>query len=269
MKSPVVSVVVGACFLMSMDVTAARVKAAPSQASDVAVWRLCVNPDSGSVKLISTSCPSNTVALPLPAGPRGPEGPAGPQGPAGAQGQQGPAGADGLDGLNGVDGVDGKDGRDGLDGKDGRDGDAAWQLVDSLGQPVGTVASLTEGRVMRKVGDDVVLLPANRIGFMSAPLVFFYTEPACAGDRYLMNQNGPGFAYSGQVVGDTVVYTRLVDPNLAMQVPVASVEVLPPGMHPSNRGTCHPYGPTTRAMGLAVIASDPALGGLVAPFNLK
>jgi hypothetical protein len=152
---------------------------------------------------------------------------------------------------------------------DATSGDAAWQLVDALDQPVGTAASLAEGRVLRRVGDDSVLVPANRNGFVSAPVVFWYSQPQCAGQRYLMNQNGPGFAYSGQVVGETVVYTRLIDPNLLVQVPIASVEMLPPGMHPSSRGSCSAYPATTRSMGPATIASDPALGGLVPPFSLK
>jgi hypothetical protein len=129
--------------------------------------------------------------------------------------------------------------------------------------------NLAAGHVLRQVGSDRVIVQASVPGFVPAPVTFYHSDAACQSERKLYNVNGGGFAFFAQVVGSSVVYTRLVDPNGLQTEYIRAVEVVGAGEPPTNVGTCTameygfiPVGPVT-------IVDDPALGSLTAPFSLQ
>ncbi|HEY6509688.1 MAG TPA: hypothetical protein VIY56_16815 [Vicinamibacterales bacterium] len=142
-------------------------------------------------------------------------------------------------------------------------------LVDASDVEVGQVENLREGLVVRAVGNDRVLLQASPQGFIGTDIVFYHLRADCLGDRYLPNFNGPGFAFVGQVFGNAVVYSRVVDPRLEIALEALAQERVPMGSDIHALGQCDPMTFAPQSMGEAVIATDPAIGTLQAPFRLR
>jgi hypothetical protein len=205
--------------------------------------RFCENTNSGTMKVLEgNSCPSGWTLRewsPQATQPaqQGPAGPTGPQGPAGATGPAGPAGP----GLG--------------------------QIVDSLGQPVGTLSDPMNGTVFRMVGADPVIFPASPLGVSQTTITFYHHESNCGGDRYLFNFNFSGFVYFGEAVGHTLFYTRLVDPARTHTEQVLSQEIVAPNSDPNQIGACTNSGsPVPMTVGLAT-STD--LSSLVPPFKIQ
>lgn len=264
-------------------------------AQDSPTIQVCVNPNNGQLRLIiGETCPPNMVLHTWNIeGAPGPQGPAGPQGPQGAQGNQGAQGAKGEQGLQGLRGDQGPQGPQGLTGEQGlkgdkgdqgpqglqgpkgdkgdpgapgapgepgRDGRDAMMLVDSLGQPVGAVIDPLSGSVVRKVGDEVLYVWATPAGF--APPIFYHQDPNCGDSRYVWPSSGI-FATNAQIHGTTAYYSK----EAAAPVNVAAIEMLP--VDPAAPRICQPYGVYTFTLSKVVEVADPALGALVAPFQIK
>lgn len=205
-----------------------------------------------------------------PAGPMGPMGLTGAAGPQGPQGQQGPAGPRGADGAAGQQGPQGPQGTQGPQGPAGPAGQGLT-LVDANGATVGTLLDGYNGGVMRQVGPDRVYFQATAAGMPVSVVNFLHTSLDCSGPRYLPNQNGAALLFYAQVNGSQLVYTRLVDPGHSVGLVAKSIEAMTPGQDFTAPGTCYPQpdSESPQSMGAAVIANDPSVGTLVAPFRIE
>jgi Collagen triple helix repeat (20 copies) len=210
-----------------------------------------------------------------PQGPVGPQGPAGSQGPQGPQGLQGPQGAQGDRGLTGPEGAQGSQGPrgpEGPQGPQGADGPRGERgglvVVDAAGQEVGVLASVFEGLVARRAGDDMVLLAAPASGLPSARTYFFHTQSDCSDERQLPSGSGQGLAYGAIVHGNAVFYTRTLDPYGAIATNVVAAEMIEPGQDATLSGKCIAY---ERVMSTGPVTTfvDPALGALVPPLRIR
>lgn len=85
------------------------------------------------------------------------------------------------------------------------------------------------------------------------------------------NQNGAGLVFFAQVHGSQLAYTRLVDPGYTVGLVAKSIEVVAPSQDMTAPGTCYqqPENEAAQSMGVAVIANDPTVGSLVAPFRIQ
>jgi len=211
------------------------VKAVLAQTVDPTALIACVNVTSGGLRLVAprTVCQPNEVLVTWsvqgPAGPQGAEGPTGPAGPSGP---------------------------------------GALLLVDSLDQTVGVPTDLYQGTVVRQFGSDWLSLPVTGNGLATGSINFFHKSGDCSGDRYLMNYNGAGIVFAGQVHGTTAVYTRLVDPTRSIVTLIGSYEAVGPNEDITATGTCTPYSGYL-PVGRAISVTDPALATLVPPFHVK
>lgn len=144
-------------------------------------------------------------------------------------------------------------------------------MVDANGAPVGTLLDGYNGGVMRQVGPDRVYFQAAAAGLPVPTVNFLHTSPDCSGPRYLPNQNGAGLLFYAQVSGSQLVYTRLVDPGYNVALVAKSIEAMTPGGDFTAPGTCYPQpdSESQQSMGVAVIANDPSVGALVAPFRVE
>lgn len=205
-----------------------------------------------------------------PVGFQGPTGPAGPQGAAGVAGPIGPAGQTGPAGAQGPMGLQGPQGIQGLQGAQGPAGTAEPQhVMDDNGAMVGDVANFASGLVLRYVGQDRLLLPVSVNGFTQSPITFAYASDNCSGPRLLLNWNGPGFAYYGQVMGAKVVYSRAVDPMGSALTPVGSMEVVSSPAELAAGGLCSATPGYMFSVGDVVISDDPGMAAHVAPFRIQ
>lgn len=144
-------------------------------------------------------------------------------------------------------------------------------LVDANRAPVGALLDGYNGGVMRQVGPDRVYFQATAAGIPVPTVQFLHTTPNCSGPRYLNNQNGAGLLFFAHVNGSQLAYTRLVDPGYNVALVAKSIEVVAPGQDFTAPGTCYPQpdSESQQSMGVAVIANDPSLGALVAPFHIE
>lgn len=208
--------------------------------------RACVNPKSGEIRLlVGNACPPGDSLVTWNI-----EGPQGPQGPAGA---------------------DGAPGKDGATGPAGADGQSGGEVVDSLGQPVGSLDDAFNGKILRKEGTDTVWFNATSAGFQPSAIFFFHNSPTCADARLLQaTPNGSaGFAFFAQVHGNAVVYTRKIDPFSTSLTVIHAFERIDVGVDATLPAACVPFEGGSRSLGEAVVAVDPALGALVPPFAVK
>lgn len=258
----VMALALGAAFVAAEPVAAQTLPAPPD------TLRACVNVWSGRLRLMVNGGRCMPGEMSVAWGVEGPQGPAGPQGVAGPMGPQGPAGPAGAIGPAGPAGPQGDAGPAGPAGTPGAAGPGALSIVDSLGQPVGMPMDLTQGTILRQQGTDWVSLPSNANGFTAAAITFYHRTTDCSGDRYMLNYNGAGLVYSGQLRGTTVFYTRLVDPMHTTTTSVGSYEVIAIGQSATSPGTCYTYA-STLPVGLVVTATDPAIGTLVPPFHVQ
>jgi hypothetical protein len=137
-------------------------------------------------------------------------------------------------------------------------------LVDSLEQSVGTVVDLSQGTIVRRVGTDLLTMPAPRNGFTSSAITFYHTSSDCSGPRYLVDSsNGAGFAYAAQVHETTLLFTRT-----RATIAVGSRETLGATQDPGAMGICARYS-AMLSVGPAVALTDTELGNLVPPFHIK
>ena len=130
-------------------------------------------------------------------------------------------------------------------------------LVDASDVEVGQVENLREGLIVRALGDDRVLLQTSPQGFVGTDIVFYHLRADCLGDRYLPNFNGPGFAFVGQVFGNAVVYSRVVDPRGDIQLEALAQERVPFGSDINALGQCEAMTVAAESMGEAVIVDRP------------
>ncbi len=149
---------------------------------------------NGAVRIIASGTCKNKET-PVTWNTIGPQGPTGPQGPSGAEGPTGPAGAVGPSGSTGPAGPAGATGSSGLAGPSGPTGPAgigARQVVDSLGQVVGTFMAGIEFQypprdtgVLRQINGTLMLLAVDSTGFVPARLdegdYFVYGNSTCSG----------------------------------------------------------------------------------------
>lgn len=255
---------------------------------------LCVS-QGGAVKAVAGPCaPNSGFEFPLPAGPQGPAGPAGPMGPAGPagvpgiagpagpaglvgpagpMGPAGPAGAAGPQGVPGEAGAQGPAGPQGPQGLQGPAGPSGGGLtvVDNNGLSIGTLLDPWNGFVVRQVGPDKLLLQLAANGLPQSSITFFHTSTDCTGTRYITNNNGAGFVYSGLVQGSQVVYTRLVDPGWQVALVAKSFETMTAGQDLNTPGLCtsQPRATGTQSMGAAIVVSDPDLAVLAPPLRVQ
>jgi Collagen triple helix repeat (20 copies) len=223
-------------------------------------------------------------------GPQGPEGPVGPQGPQGPQGSQGPQGATGaqgdrgLPGQTGLDGAQGPTGPQGPHGPEGPRGPEGPQgpqgadgprgeggglvVVDAAGQEVGVLASVLEGLVARRAGDDMVLFVAPASGLPTGRTYFFHTQSDCSDERQLPSGSGQGLAYGAIIHGNALLYTKTLDPYGAIATNVVAAEMIEPGQDATQSGECIAY---ERVMSTGPVTTfvDPALGSLMAPLRIR
>lgn len=201
------------------------------------------------------------MGLPGLMGPQGPQGPHGLQGATGAQGPAGPRGETGPAGQQGPQGPQGPAGPAGQ----------AVNVVDVNGVALGTLIDGFNGVVMRQVGPDKVVFATSAVGVTAPSITFLHTSDDCSGPRYLPNQNGAGLLFYAQVSGAQLTYSRLVDPNYSVQLVARSIEAMNPGQDLTQPGMCYPQpdANSPQSMGVAVIANDPALGAVVAPFHVE
>jgi hypothetical protein len=208
-----------------------------------------------------------------PKGDSGANGAPGQDGVTGAQGPQGLAGAKGDAGANGAQGPEGPQGATGAQGPQGADGRPAPQsgallVVDDAGQDVGYVVDAYNGYVIRKAGTDMVWFTAPQSGLSADPIIFFYTEPNCLGQRHVPTMGGQGLAYYAQVHRGVLFFTKTTD--LTVSLPVLSYEAFGPNQDATLRGVCR-VAPvdTFRSVGAVTAVLDPLLTNLIAPFRIK
>jgi hypothetical protein len=76
--------------------------------------------------------------------------------------------------------------------------------------------------------------------------------------------------FLGQVFGGSVVYSRVVDPGNTISLDAVAMETVETDQELSGRGRCDQFGaPLPMSMGPAVVAPDPAVGGLRPPFSVS
>lgn len=141
-------------------------------------------------------------------------------------------------------------------------------LVDNNGQHVGKLLDVFNGWVMRELGADRLLLQTTPSGFVAAPVTFVYTQANCQGAPYLYNSNGMGHAFAAVVAGDSVVYSRVVDPSYNVNVAYASFKTIPVGQPLTASVDCSPS-QGSGSIGQAVIAPAGEMSNLVAPFHIE
>ena len=232
-------------------------------------------------RIVVGSCGPNSIAVPIAGtlrttGARGPAGPRGSVGPAGARGAAGPTGSVGPQGPAGPAGATGPAGPQGPEGPAGPAGPAGLgsqgpAVVDANGVVVGTMLDGYNGWVMRQVGSDRLLLQVTGQGLPAPMISFLHTTDDCSGPRYVNNMNGAGLLYLAQASGSQLVYSRLIDPSYSVALVPRSIEAMMPGQDVNAPGQCvpQPQSDSPQSMGLAVVASDPAIGALVAPFRVE
>lgn len=222
--------------LMIAAAAAGMLLAAQVATAQSTTLQACVNPSSGELRMTKGGqCPPHDQLVEWNIqGPPGPQGPAGPEGPAGSATSPG--------GL---------------------------QVVDSLGQPVGTAIDPLNGLVARNVGGDWLLFLAPAAGFAPAPINFFHSAVDCSDSRYLLTTPTQGLVYFALVHGSTLFYTRTVDPLMQISVPIHAFEQVGAGQDANLLGTCTPFEGATRSMGVVTAVTDPAFGALAPPFRIQ
>ena len=107
-------------------------------------------------------------------------------------------------------------------------------------------------------------------GFTPTSMVtFMHTSNDCSGPRLLVNLNGPAFAFYGVVIGNSVVYTRAVDPTGSAAVSLESMEIVTSAAELASGGSCSPTPGFVQSAGPAVIAVDPGIATLTTPFSVQ
>jgi hypothetical protein len=256
------------------------------QADGLDQIRVCVNRDGNVRLLVWGACRSyETLVVVNIRGPQGPKGDPGPKGDAGArgaagpqgqQGVQGPAGPQGLQGLQGPAGEQGPAGPQGLQGIPGPPGPVSnYQyplplVVDAAGREVGMATDPFNGIVMRRVGTDMVTFFASPNGPASSSITFYHTDETCQSERYMSTSYARGFTPFAQVHRGVVYFTRTIDPDGTVQVPILSYEQFQSDEDATQPGACLPWtGPSTASLGVVTAVSDPALASAATPFRIK
>ncbi len=146
-------------------------------------------------------------------------------------------------------------------------GPGLGQVVDSIGQAVGTLVDPKAGIVFRQLGSDWVVFTASPAGLVPEPVTFFHTQANCQGPRFVWNFNMGGFAYFGQIASSTVFYT-VQDPSHIENV-LSSEVVAPNATDPSQMGACTDWGGAASSMTVGAAISTTELSTLVAPFKIQ
>jgi hypothetical protein len=241
---------------------------------------VCVNLKTGELRLLTgASCPAgtNTVTLsghwPLLTGPAGPTGPTGPQGPAGPKGATGATGATGAAGPQGPSGPQGLQGVPGPAGPAGATvsslSESLFAVVDQNGQDVGVATDVFGGFIYRRVGNDAIMFFATPAGPATGPIDFYHSTVDCTDNRYLPIVGGAGFAYYATVRGGTAFYTKTMDPNGTLQVPILAVEHFNAADDATQAGVCSAMAVAGASLGVVTTATDPVLASLALPLRLK
>ncbi len=164
----------------------------------------------------------------------------------------------------------GLQGPQGIQGPAGPAGRGEGQAVlDINGARVGSVVNFASGLVLRNIDGDRVVMPVSVSGFTQAPISFMHASDDCSGPRYLVNWNGPAFAFFGQVMGTQVVYTREVDPMSTNTTAVNSMETVSSPAELATTGSCMPTPGFVQSVGTVVVADDPGMATLAAPFRIE
>src|SRR6267143_813404 len=237
--------------------------------------RVCVQRD-GDVRLLlpGKACRANEVLLVWNLrGPQGPKGDTGPQGPTGAQGapgSQGPQGPAGPQGLQGTQGLQGPQGVAGPAGPVDASSLYTLPVVDALGTEIGVATDPFSGIVMRRANLDTVIFFASPNGPYGGPIDFYHMAPDCSDSRYLPTSFARGLAYYAQVHKGVMFYTKTLDPDGTVQVPIGAVEHVGENDDATQPGVCTPsVGSSTASLGPAEAVADPVIAGLTPPLRVK
>lgn len=245
MRSHVIAVT-AACLVSSA--TTARAQQ-PLQLDEI---RLCVKADGGGgVRLLlgNTCGPNETLVVINLRGPQGPKGDTGPQGPEGPQGPQGPAGPPGSS-VNPQSPLP--------------------LVVDAQGSEIGMATDPFSGVVLRRAGEDLVIFFASPNGPAKGPIEFYHTDANCQSERYMSTSYARGFTPFALVHKGVVFYTKALDPDGTVQVPVLSYERFEADQDATQPGTCLPWaGLPTLSLGVVTAVSDPVLATPALPYRIK
>jgi hypothetical protein len=131
------------------------------------------------------------------------------------------------------------------------------------------VLDALNGVVLRKLGNDQVWLYAPPSGFLETGIDFYHTAADCSDPRLLASSQGQGLIFYGQVHSGAVFYTKTVDPQMTVAVPVHAIEHFDAGQGALQPGVCTPFEGGDQSVGPVTTATDPSLTTLVAPFRIK
>jgi hypothetical protein len=104
---------------------------------------------------------------------------------------------------------------------------------------------------------------------VTGPIDFYHSTADCSDSRYLPLVGGAGFAYYATVRGGTAFYTKTMDPNGALQVPILAFEHFEVNEDATMPGVCRPMAMGTAALGVVTTATDAVLANLALPLRLK
>jgi hypothetical protein len=147
--------------------------------------------------------------------------------------------------------------------------ESLFSIVDQNGQDVGVATDVFGGFVYRRVGNDAIMFFATPAGPVTGPIDFYHSTADCSDSRYLPIVGGAGFAYYATVRGGTAFYTKTMDPNGTLQVPILAVEHFNAADDATQAGVCSPMVNAGASLGVVTTTTDPVLASLALPLRLK
>jgi len=174
-----------------------------SGASTTQQINACVT-DNGQMRIVGDATACKRGETPLTWNVQGPVGPIGPQG---SKGDTGPMGPQGATGPIGQPGPVGPEGLQGPEGERGLIGPGARQVVDTLGQDVGTLWS--EDHAIRLIDGVSVSLWLHTTGFHPQSQIFVHESNDCSGPRFIYTGTSfdvPPLVTVASVLRNTAVY---------------------------------------------------------------
>jgi hypothetical protein len=147
--------------------------------------------------------------------------------------------------------------------------ESLFSVVDQNGQDVGVATDVFGGFIYRRVANDAIMFFATPAGPVTGPMDFYHSTADCSDNRYLPIVGGAGFAYYAMVRGGTAFYTKTMDPNGTLQVPILAVEHFNAADDATQAGVCSPMAIAGASLGAVTTATDPVLASLALPLRLK
>jgi len=228
-----IGAVLALAVMSSVALVSARVNGGDPPADDVV--HACVNPNSETLKIVSSAedCQAPDYALDL--NTKGEKGDRGPQGPAGVDGKDGLDGMDGLPGADGAPGTKGDKGDPGTNGQDGATGPVGPQGPQGpagSGSLVGSPCTLGGGSGSGTVGMTTAANGTITLTCLSGPTIVSVTTSPSSVDigttslvTVTLNQPAPAGTTASLAVSGAIIKSGDLSLPFATNATTASFSV--------------------------------------------